>query len=571
MVFSGVHHCGARRAQSSPIALILVFGLVILGTIAVVVLGAGAIQSSQDHLAAQNAEKAMTQLDSQASLVALGSSRTQRVDLKSAGGDGYRVDETAGTMTVTHTTRNGTETVLDATLGSVTYEADSGSTVAYQGGGVWRTSGDGNAVMVSPPEFHYRDATLTLPLVTVSGDGSVGDRAVISANQSVQTYPNDGRNYSNPLQTGRVTITVQSDYYRAWGTYFEERTDGTVNYDHDSNTARLNLTIPTEQQRVRGAMVSGGTGTTITLKKDAAVDSYNSSQGDYAATGGNDEGDIYAAGGVEMKKDAAITGSLVVGSELTMKKGARVTGDLNYGGPLNLHSSKSTHVAGTVSSGASVPELTAVDGLIDERRNTLDSGNNDNADHSATLTTLETGGACSPCNLTAGQYHLDKVGKFSGTLYLKPGGDTIELVVDGDFVTKNGAEIEVIGDGRVDIYVEGDTELKANTEIINDGDDAPQFWMYMNHDASATLKKNAKYVGVIFGPGTDSSGGVTIDTKATNQIYGALVGNVADVKNGNYIHYDAALTDSTAIDSGTTLPALTYLHISTNDVEVSSG
>ncbi len=86
--------------------------------------------------------------------------------------------------------------------------------------------------MVSPPEFHYRDATLTLPLVTVSGSGTIRDRASITHNRTTSHFPNTTRNanFTNPLEDGKVNVTLQSEYYRAWGGYFEERTDGDVTY-----------------------------------------------------------------------------------------------------------------------------------------------------------------------------------------------------------------------------------------------------------------------------------------------------------------------------------------------------
>ena len=64
------------RGQSELVGLILVFGMVIAGATTVVVFGASAISDSQETLSVQRAEKSLTQLDSKAALVALGSPRT---------------------------------------------------------------------------------------------------------------------------------------------------------------------------------------------------------------------------------------------------------------------------------------------------------------------------------------------------------------------------------------------------------------------------------------------------------------------------------------------------------------
>ncbi|MFC6757655.1 hypothetical protein ACFQER_14555 [Halomicroarcula sp. GCM10025894] len=96
-----------RRGQSSPIALVLIFGLVIGATTVVLLVGGLAITDTQDQLNAQSAEKAMTQLDSKASLVALGQSQRQMVEFGTSEDGDYRLDEDAGQMTITHETSSG--------------------------------------------------------------------------------------------------------------------------------------------------------------------------------------------------------------------------------------------------------------------------------------------------------------------------------------------------------------------------------------------------------------------------------------------------------------------------------
>ncbi|MFC6757654.1 hypothetical protein ACFQER_14550 [Halomicroarcula sp. GCM10025894] len=141
-------------------------------------------------------------------------------------------------------------------------------------------------MMISPPEFHYRDATLTLPVVTVDGENYVGDSAVIAHDDTQKAYPTGDD--VNPVDSGLVTVSVESEFYRAWGSYFKERTSGSVDYDHDNNTATVRLTVETEGQTVNAGVISGGTGTTIDYKNKGDFDSYDSSEaeGDYANSSG---------------------------------------------------------------------------------------------------------------------------------------------------------------------------------------------------------------------------------------------------------------------------------------------
>ena len=236
------------RGQSSPIALVLVFGLVVGASTVVLLVGGLAINDTQGQLDVASAEKAMTKLDSQASLVALGQSRTQTVALGSTGSNNYQVTDSGGRMTVSYTNASDGDvtTLMDTDMGAINYEGEGGAQVVYQGGGVWRADGNGNTTMVSPPEFHYREGTLTLPLVTVSNDATISGDAVIKQEQTTRAYPNDA--LSNPLTGGTITITIESQYHEGWYRYLNSRTQGTVDHDPANQRVEMTLTVPIETE-----------------------------------------------------------------------------------------------------------------------------------------------------------------------------------------------------------------------------------------------------------------------------------------------------------------------------------
>lgn len=275
------------RAQASIIGVALILGVTIAVAIAVVALGSSALTDTEERSQVQQAEQALTQFDSVASQVALGQSDTQQLDLGPQAGD-YTVREGAGTMKIIHVNFDGTtcddgdtgivgdpdtsdscgdddHVIHQQDLGAIEYQKGD-TTLAYQGGGVWRL-GSGEARMVSPPEFHYRAATLTFPVVTVTGDGSGagGTTASISAKQKgVDRYPcraggcgypdtdgdsdgfpasadsdDDGGPYTNPVQNGYVKVQVTSKYAAAWEQYFRTRTEGQVSRSGDTVEVRL--------------------------------------------------------------------------------------------------------------------------------------------------------------------------------------------------------------------------------------------------------------------------------------------------------------------------------------------
>ncbi|MEF8902250.1 MAG: hypothetical protein V5A25_13675, partial [Halovenus sp.] len=167
------------RGQSETLGFVLLFGIVLVGALVIVGLGVSAIGDVEQDLSTDRAEKTLTQFNAQAGIVALGRADAQRMSLPSGDKGQYQVNEDKGWMKVTAiNTTGGEETIMNTTLGSVSYE--NGETqIAYQGGGVWRAS-DAGGTMVSPPEFHYRDGTLTLPAVNITGSGQVDGELTVT-------------------------------------------------------------------------------------------------------------------------------------------------------------------------------------------------------------------------------------------------------------------------------------------------------------------------------------------------------------------------------------------------------
>ena len=250
------------RGQSEVIGTALLLGITIISIALIVSIAGSALDSTQDTTNLESAEHAMSQLDSRAALVALGRTESQSVAMGRARDGSYRVDEDAGWIRITHlnqTPGNDVE-IYNGTLGAMIYEHD-GRTVAYQGGGVWRTDSDEGSVLVSPPEFHYRGETLTIPIIQVrspNGAGSASGDVTARLQRDTTskpiyphetaTYPN-GESYSNPIQNGSLRVTVHSRYYEAWGTFFDTRTEGEVTVDHDNRTAVVELVVPSVEGR----------------------------------------------------------------------------------------------------------------------------------------------------------------------------------------------------------------------------------------------------------------------------------------------------------------------------------
>ncbi|OYR45028.1 hypothetical protein DJ75_08445, partial [Halorubrum sp. Eb13] len=241
-----------------------------------------------------------------------------------------RVDDEAGVMRIEVEAENetgGIETVTEnVTLGAVVYERGD-DRVAYQGGGVWRSNGDGSW-MVSPPEFHYRGDTLTLPLVTIDGvDGRLGDDAVVTATSKHPEGLFPSENVSNPLLGGNVTVTVESQYAEAWGRFFETRTRANVTQVSPTEV-RVALRTETVHPTLSAGVSALGTsrlefGGINTLY----ADSYDSTGGSYPGKGNASDNAVLqttsdfhlTAGGGGKTESIEIRGDLVAESFDTPK------------------------------------------------------------------------------------------------------------------------------------------------------------------------------------------------------------------------------------------------------------
>ncbi len=247
------------RGVSSVLGFALLIGIILVSVIGIATLGSAALGDTQRQSELNRAEHTMTLLDSRTAMVALGTSDSQSIAFGQDTGS-FELRPDAGQLTIVHRNYSGTETetVFNDTLGAFAY-TNGDTEIAYQGGGVWRTNDEGAAQMLSPPEFHYRAATLTLPIIRVTGTPSTASspRARISsASETQKVYPNrstgpsadpgapydaTSQPYENPIENGTVEVQIQSEYYEGWARYFRQRTTGDLEVFDANQTVHLTL------------------------------------------------------------------------------------------------------------------------------------------------------------------------------------------------------------------------------------------------------------------------------------------------------------------------------------------
>ncbi|WEL17874.1 Putative pilin/flagellin [Halorhabdus sp. SVX81] len=237
---------------------VLLVGIVIGGAIMVVILGAPIMEGIQGQQSDDTTELAMQEVDGRLStLSAKGETGTMEF---SFGDGGEQIQgqpelvENQGYIEVTINENTTCSARVD--LDSIRTENDRGEILAYEAGGLWRQSADGGVVMVTPPSVSITDGHLDISVVNMTGEV---DRDTTRALVNATTSQADSTKAIESLLQGEckrpdnVTMTVQSDFYQAWGEHLSEETgyevlssnpaDGSSNLtvDDTAETARVYL------------------------------------------------------------------------------------------------------------------------------------------------------------------------------------------------------------------------------------------------------------------------------------------------------------------------------------------
>ena len=595
---------GSDRAQSEVIGVVLLLGLTITAVGVTVALGSTAVSDVQSSADVQRIEGAMTQVDSKASLVAHGGSTSQRVRLDPSRNADVRVDGDAGTMRIEVEAKNetgGVETVTkNVTLGAIVYERG-GERVAYQGGGVWRANDDGSW-MVSPPEFHYRGDTLTLPLVTIEGaNGRLGDAAVVTGRSEHPEGLFPSENVSNPLLGGNVTVTVESEYAQAWGRFFETRTRGNVTRVSPTEVRvalRTETIHPTLSAGVSALGTSrlefGGIDTLYADSYDSTDESYpgrgNASDNavlqttsDFHLTsrgGGNTEsievrGDLIAESFKipkgQAKKKLTVTGETRVDDSLENADpvAGAISERMTRVRDLDLQSGGDSitgfaHDDGTV---RTIDEDTYVDGDV-----AVSDGSTLRVEDGATVQITGSLDLSGDGRVEFESDDGDLAALVEGDVSVRDqaalrarGGDRGELLVDGAIEIRDDATVTAASDTRFELYNTGDVNVTNRARIAADGDVAGNLWLYSSGDDigfRGTPSDGIDFAGVMYAPTSD----VTLKNNMTFKgsfTSGSFAFDDADLS----LHYDESLATRQPF-GGDSVPVVSHLHVSRHRVTV---
>lgn len=543
------------RGQSYTIGTVLILAMALVGTIGTAGAGFIFLEESQDQAREDRATHAMSELNSEISLVALDNNaesssinfeRTNNEEITVQPGGSIRVE------TLNETDGSVEDVVVNENLGVIEYQTrGSERSVAYQGGGVWRHYGQNSSTMVSPPEVHYRGGTLTMPLIVVNSEQSVNPQSSdvqVNRHAIESAFPTENR--ANPIEEGQIRLTVESKYYQGWGEFFENRIGGEVTIDDATQEASVTLEAPDDTEAITSGLSSTQSGSEVTIRgsggQESFIDSYNSDEGDYETTQ-SENGTITATSDILLRGGAQIYGDAIVppGNVVDARGGSEVTGEIRNE---------------EVNTGN-------VDGAIRSEITTIQNTNNN--DETDEIVNGQLDNSQNTWTLTAGDYYIDgdlRIGN-NEKLNIDTSDGNVNIAVDGDIDVRNG-DIEVIdsSDNTVRMYMKGDDLTVQSSDVTVPEDRSTRMWMYAQSGLQAEFSSGSEFIGVVYAPDDeDGSGETNIQSQAT--IYGAVVGGQSEMQSGGVIHYDQALAEQEVFET-TDFSPVTYLHISINEVTI---
>ncbi|MCU4716595.1 vWA domain-containing protein [Halapricum hydrolyticum] len=217
---------GDERGVSELIGAVIIVGLVLTGSLLVVYFGTNTINEAQQGQSDESTEIGIQEVDSRLSTLATSSATTvANFEIGSNIEGDASLAENEGYVHLTVNERSACS--VQESLDSVRVERDDGQIVAYEAGGTWIKSPDGGAIYNTAPDIFYRNGTIDIALLNLTGKVREGNnQAVVDVNTSRR----DTKNAVNTLlqdecvRPDNVTLRVQSDFYRGWGNYLEGET-----------------------------------------------------------------------------------------------------------------------------------------------------------------------------------------------------------------------------------------------------------------------------------------------------------------------------------------------------------
>ncbi|WIV67942.1 DUF7289 family protein [Natrialbaceae archaeon AArc-T1-2] len=220
----------SERAQTAVLGVVLLVGVVAIASVGILMLAAETTEELEQQAENERIEQSFVELSQTMSTTSATGDTTEVVDF-AAGEHGAVVMTETGHINIS--ADGPADFEENISIGTIEYEADDGTRIAYQAGGVFRETGTETRVVTAPP-IHYHDdtSTFSFPIVEVEEEAQINSGDVTISHADTETYRNLTR-----IEDSVVQINVTSDYCVGWENYFRGQTQaGAIQESCDENT-----------------------------------------------------------------------------------------------------------------------------------------------------------------------------------------------------------------------------------------------------------------------------------------------------------------------------------------------
>jgi Mg-chelatase subunit ChlD len=231
-----------ERGASEVLGTVLLVSLVLTAALITLSLGREALGEAQSQNDIEQSQTVLQDVDAELTTLTRSEDSTSiEVNFGETNPKQYRLVD-RGHLNLTVNDRDDCSVSLP--LNSLRYGDEDGSTVAYQGGGVWRSDGPDGSGMITRPSVTYRAGTIDVSIINVSG---TVDQAPNLVEHNLPKSDTRSKLIGQELTAGsctrpdNVTLTVQSDFHAAWNNYLESEFGVDATVDGDNRTVRVRL------------------------------------------------------------------------------------------------------------------------------------------------------------------------------------------------------------------------------------------------------------------------------------------------------------------------------------------
>lgn len=252
-------------------------------------------------------------------------------------------------------------------------------------------------------------------------------------------------------------------------------------------------------------------GGSVRLSGGAAVDSYNSTKGAYVF--GSKNGSVLTnstnAGSIIIEGASQIYGPVSIGPKGTLDPNSSGGTTMNSGYTVWRDWSTS-YVSSSLQATAKEMPAVTLPSAVGKTSVSMGWGTN---------------------TLAPGNYDSVSIGS-AGTLTLKAG-----VYVMNSFSIGGGANIQVAGDGPVQIYVAKNFSLNNGAAVSNSKVSPSLLQINMAEGSTYDQQGGTQLTGVVYGPSA------TANLSNGSTIYGSMSGNNVKISGASWVHYDESLSE----------------------------